>query len=143
MSYIKLSGVGDDVSGEAIVNGMNAEGLACTGVSKSMEGTNAVFTFELADGEAAAYRNAQTRTDVLIKFSDALKRAGVYITRASPRTSFEAARGNQWVGLKEHVEYVDIEGEGSLIMQVTRNEPPPSLLPYGSLAWAEQLLPCV
>lgn len=137
MSFVQLIGVGDDVSGETIVNGMNSQGLACTGMSKFMEGESKVIKFEFASGEPAAYRKAQTKADLLLKVSEALERGRVYIIGSTPgtRSSTSSAKAKLcYIAIDFAEEFVTISA------QATLSEPPPSSPPRGSLAWAEQIL---
>ena len=144
MSYIKLSGVGDEVSGEKIVYGLNAQGLACTGMSISREGGNKVITFELADGEGASYRKSQTGPNLLIKIADALERAGVFITgplagsgRQQALKTFSLELG----GKSPAILFNDQDMEQNFSGAVATIKPPQSSPPYGSFEWAKLILP--
>ncbi|MEO3727079.1 hypothetical protein ABHN98_21250 [Pseudomonas syringae] len=142
MSYAKLIGVGDDVSGEKIVIGLNAQGLACTGMSKSKEGENKVIKFDLADGDAADYRNAKTHAELLIMFSEALERAGVYIV--GPKSQMYSSKGKPQIqdpGGMIAILGMDELGEPVIHAQASLTQPPPSSPPYGSLEWAKLILP--
>jgi len=153
MSYVELSGVGDEVSGEKIVYELNAQGLVCTRMNKYMEGGINVIRFDLDDGDAAAYRKAQTKANMIIKLNEAFERAGVYIYCSS---TFTPGKGKRVVidldvelsffgpANSDNVD-VDVNPELSVVSwqltaPVVINEPPPSSLPRGSSEWAEQFL---
>lgn len=131
MSHIKLIGFGNKVSGEKICIEMNSQGLACTGMSKSMEGDCEVITLKFDDGDGASYRHAQTRADLFIKVSEALGRAGVYIVGSSQGANNQS-RFMKIVSLAPELQ--DLQMDASL-------SEPPSSPPYGSLEWAKQILP--